>query len=189
MIINNIHTYGTVCHAIMFLVTLYLKFIKPKNTILNFSNLVILFFLLGHLVISIFLGIIDNYTDNKNYYPMGIIGHSFLFIHMATHFLNIYIFKKSSHNNIKLDYYLALNILFILSQVFMIIRYSFFKHDVNPDNNDDKKHKPIKLIPLMMLSLFYLLHLFVNKNYIIKLVCIILSLFYLLLFIAENQSE
>ena len=193
MKINNIHTYGSVCHAIMFLATLYLKFIKPKNAILNFSNLVIFFFTLGHLVISIFLGIIDTYKDNKKYYLIGIFGHLFLFIHMATHFLNIYVFKKTSHNNIKLDYNLALTILFILSQVIMIIRYSFFKQDINDNNNNDndnnnnEKHKPIKLIPLIMLSLFYLLHLFVNKNYIMKFICIILSIFYVLLFIIEYQ--
>lgn len=191
MIINHIHTYGTVCHAIMFLITLYLKFIKPKNKTLNFNNLIILFFLLGHLLISIFLGVINVYSDNQKFYIMGIFGHIFLFIHMALQFLNIFVFNKSLHKNIKLDYHLALNILFIVSQVVMIIRYSYFKKDIKYENNNnddnDEKNKGIKLTPLIMLSLFYLLHLFVNKNYIMKLVCIILSLFYLLLFIAEYQ--
>ena len=194
MIINHIHTYGTVCHAIMFLLTLYFKFIKPKNTSLNFNNLVILFFLLGHLVISIFLGVINVYSDNQKFYVMGIIGHLFLFIHMALHFLNTYVFKTSK--NKKLDYHFAINILFILSQVVMILRYSYFKKDVknekdNNDNDNDKeneKNKGIKLTPLIMLSLFYLLHLFVNKNNIMKFICIRLSFFYLLLFIAEYQS-
>lgn len=184
MKIEHIHMLGCISHLIMFLSILYINIIKTNNIIINLKNIILYFFLIGHLIISIFLGILDKYKDNRDYFYIGISGHLNLVIHMIM-FLSYIYYNKNKISKEQLFFY----ILFLISQSLMVIRYVYFKIEKGDTANiKASKYKNIKLIPLLILCLFYCIHIFINKEYLIKLACILMSVFYLLLFIVENNE-